>query len=67
MEVDNRECSKCGSTEWNLIVEKSYPDRESRERDKTEQEVYDCKECGAQGKRFEDGNDGVVSYSGAMR
>lgn len=62
-----RECSECGASEWKRIVRKTYPDRRERDRDKTEQIVFDCAECGAQGKRFEDGFGGEITFSGALR
>lgn len=60
------ECTECGGEEWTLLNEKDYPERR-RERDRTVEQVYRCNECGAQGKRFDQKNDGTVQLSGAMR
>lgn len=62
-----RECNECGSSDWNKLLEEQYPERRSKDRDKTTKEVFVCNECGAEGRRFEDGHSGGIQHSGAAR
>jgi len=60
-------CS-CGSFEWNNVFTQEYGGHKgSRKRDDTEKEVFVCKSCGAEGRKFTDGVDGNVTYSGEFR
>lgn len=65
MEIDT-DCNECGSSDWNKLLEDDYPERR-RERDRTVKEVYQCNNCGAEGKRFDRQQSGTVQRSGAMR
>lgn len=60
-----RECNNCGATEWTKLLTDDYPERR-RERERTVKTVYECDECGRQGRHF-DQNSGGEQYSGAMR
>lgn len=61
-----RECNKCGSTSWRKVVTRTYPERKL-ERNRTTERVYSCVDCGAQGKRFIQGEGGPDIHSGALR
>lgn len=66
MSVDNRECNECGATDWKQVIQTDYPERR-QERDRTVQTVYECCDCGSEGKHFVH-NDGTADiFSGAMR
>lgn len=65
MELDSTTCSECDATDWNKILENDYPERR-KERERTVESIYQCKECGAEGKHFEH-NSGSDTLSGAMR
>lgn len=60
-----KSCTNCGSSDWNELFNKDYPEHRS-DRDRTIQTVYECDECGAQGKRFEHNGGGPDIFSGAM-
>jgi uncharacterized Zn finger protein len=62
-----RTCNDCGSSEWREIVplKTSYPERR-KERERTVRRILECENCGAEGRRFEDGHSGHIQYSGAM-
>jgi hypothetical protein len=62
----DRDCNECGSSEWTEIVETSYPERR-KERAQTVKTVYACDQCGAEGRHFDQRNDGTTQYAGAMR
>jgi len=66
MELDNQNCNECGASNWKYILDKDYPERR-RERDRTVQTVYQCKECGAEAKHFEHQDSGTEQFSRAMR
>jgi len=66
MEIANRTCTECGASNWNYAFDKSYPDRR-RDRDQTVQTIYQCKECGAEGKHFEHNHQGTEMLTGALR
>lgn len=61
-----RECNECGSTDWRKLLSTDYPERRS-ERDRTVMNVYDCKDCGSQGKHFNHKDSGTTQYTGALR
>jgi len=66
MSTDDRQCGECGSSEWTEILQTDYPERR-RERDRTVKTVYQCDECGAEGKHFNHQDGGTEQFSGAMR
>lgn len=66
MDVEDRDCRECGASNWNFLLDEGYPDRR-RERDQTVREVYVCESCGAEGRRFDQQDDGTVTFSAAMR
>jgi hypothetical protein len=66
MSIDSRQCSECGSTDWRFLFENSYPDRR-RERDRTVMSLYVCNNCGAEGKHFDQQNDGTEQFTKALR
>lgn len=69
MNVENRECKNCGASDWREFekAEKSYPDNPSRERSQTVRKVFICNNCDKEGRRFEDGHDGTITFAGALR
>jgi len=61
-------CKNCGSDEWNKIYEDSYSGAKGgRGRDETTKEVFICKNCGKEGRKFTDGVSSGTTLSGAMR
>lgn len=68
MSIEEQVCSECGESDWKELegMEKSYPERR-RERDRTVRRLFRCRSCGAQARRFEDGQSSEIQYSGAMR
>ena len=61
-------CKNCGSDEWNKIYENSYSGHKSRDgRNETTKEVFECQNCGKEGRKFTDGVSGGTTFSGAMR
>jgi len=65
----NEHCNNCGrATDWKEVYEREYGGAKGgTRRDETVCTVYRCKDCGAEGRRFEDGVDGTVTFTGAMR
>lgn len=59
----DRECSGCGSSDWY----ESDKLQTKREDSGTEKRVFFCNGCGSEGRRFEDGASGYVTWSGALR
>lgn len=61
---------ECGG-ELTVLLEKEYPqhviDDETARRDPTEQTTFRCNECGAEGRKFVDGEGGSVQYTGVLR
>lgn len=62
----DRECNECGESNWSLIVSVDYPERRL-DRDRTKKSVYRCKECGNEGRHFEQQNNGSEVFAGALR
>lgn len=61
-----RTCNECGSSEWSFVLDDAYPERR-KDRAQTVKEVYVCENCGAEGRLFDQQNDGTTTYSGAFR
>jgi hypothetical protein len=63
-----RECSRCGGWQWLKRFDDTYTGHKGQpDRSDTEKTVYECRQCGAEGRRFVDGVDGTMTFSGAMR
>lgn len=64
-----RTCKNCGNDEFEEIeeLESQYPDRRSRDKNKTTRRIFVCTECGKEGRLFEDGFTNTETYSGALR
>lgn len=67
----DRPCSNCGESDWKEVPrgKQSYMGAKGnpRDRDETERHLYECKSCGAEGKKFIDGVSGDITWSGALR
>ena len=64
----NENCNNCGSTEWEEYYEDRYGGAKSRDgRNETVCTIFQCEECESEGRRFEDGVDGTVTLTGALR
>lgn len=59
-ENDLPDCNDCGSNNWNEFHREFHGRNDRRVR------KLECRECGAEGKVFDKGDDSTV-YSGAMR
>lgn len=69
MSLEDRECNECGASDWNEIeaATTQYPERRSRDSNKTTRRVFECRDCGSEGRKFEDGQSSNVQFSGALR
>ena len=63
---ESRACNSCGASTWKLILSEAYPTKR-RDRDQTTKDVFVCKGCDAEGRRFTDGHNGEITWAGAMR
>jgi hypothetical protein len=62
------ECNNCNSEDFTEIHSDSYSGHKGgRNRDETEETVFRCEGCGKQGKKFVDGVDGTITFSGVLR
>jgi uncharacterized Zn finger protein len=66
MSIEDQECKECGSSNWTEVFQTDYPERR-RERDRTVKTVYECEECGAEGRHFDQRDSGTEQLSGAFR
>jgi phage terminase large subunit GpA-like protein len=63
----DRQCNNCGESNWTKVHDEQYPERRQRDGDKTEKHVYECENCGKEGRKFVDGETGGVQYTGYAR
>lgn len=63
------ECNDCGSEEFTEIHNEEYSGHKGsdRNRNETEKTIYECDDCGGEGREFVDGVDGGMTYSGVLR
>jgi len=62
------ECKECGSNDWEEYYEKEYGGAKGGpRRDETVCTIFRCEDCESEGRRFEDGVDGTVTFTGEMR
>lgn len=62
----NRDCNRCGASDWTEVLSSDYPERR-RERSRTIKTVYECNNCGAEGRHFENQQTGTEQFSSALR
>lgn len=68
-DYEERICNRCDTSDWSELegARTLYPERRDRDKNKTERSVFICQSCGAEGRRFDDGQSGAITWSGAMR
>lgn len=59
----NRDCNDCGESDWRELLSKEKGGR--GDSDPVKVTVYKCRNCGAEGRRFDEG--GSTTFSGALR
>lgn len=63
------ECNNCGSDDFEQVLSVEYDGHkgENRSRNDTEKIVFECQCCEREGRKFIDGVDGGVTFSGVLR
>lgn len=62
----DRQCNECGTNDWSRVHGESYPTRRQNSQ-QTQKDVFACGGCGAEGRRFDDGETDETTFSGALR
>lgn len=61
------ECRECGADSWTEVYKTAYSGHKGTDdRSPTRKSIFKCDGCGAEGRRFEDGPTGEITFSGAM-